>query len=394
MFLPAICLYPVWLCIGTRESVLVSSIMNYYPMMIAMVIGSMIAGSTPLGGGVVAFPVSVLILGFTPSQGRDFSLLIQSVGMTAASFLIFLKKISLLRDCEDILTKFCILSIIGMIFGFEFLNDLSPFVVNLVYTTTVACIVLILAYSDFVDNQRKKCLIESYENQEKITPQNNDCDNVDLCENEEEIDVEACSGLENNAMAVSRISNSKCWIDASLRYICLPLFAIFGGILSSQIGSGADISCFFYGCFYNTIVSRNGSGKETQSSPNTLTAVSVIVMANTSVFGSILRLTKRDDPTMIVDDNVYYALVACVPIVVLGAPIGSLFLTPSNQQRLKYIFYILGIVQLLSFGAIKIKDDHVAWIVVAGTISLTSACLCVHYFVFSRGSTITRSTEN
>ena len=36
-------------------------------------------GSTPLGGGVVAFPVSVLVLKLTPKEGRDFACLIQSV---------------------------------------------------------------------------------------------------------------------------------------------------------------------------------------------------------------------------------------------------------------------------------------------------------------------------
>ena len=33
---------------------------DYYPMTLAMIPGSLIAGSTPLGGGVVAFPVAVL----------------------------------------------------------------------------------------------------------------------------------------------------------------------------------------------------------------------------------------------------------------------------------------------------------------------------------------------
>ena len=176
------------------------------------------------------------------------------------------------------------------------------------------------------------------------------------------------------------------WITIFLQYACLPLFAIFGGILSSQIGSGADIACFFYGSFYNTILlRRSDNNREAQQiSANSLTAVSVIVMANTSVFGFILRLTTRLDSTMKVDDDVYCALAACAPIVVLGAPIGSMFLTPSNQQRLKHLFYILGIVQLLSFGVIKIRNDCVAWIAVAGTILLISTS-CASIILFSIG---------
>ena len=44
-----------------------------------MVLGSFIAGATPLGGGVVAFPVSVLVLNLSPKEGRDFTSFIQSV---------------------------------------------------------------------------------------------------------------------------------------------------------------------------------------------------------------------------------------------------------------------------------------------------------------------------
>eukprot|EP00966_Prymnesium_polylepis_P100760 2333623-Prymnesium_polylepis.1 len=39
---------------------------EYYPMTLAMIAGSLIAGSTPLGGGVVAFPIAVLVIGFKP----------------------------------------------------------------------------------------------------------------------------------------------------------------------------------------------------------------------------------------------------------------------------------------------------------------------------------------
>jgi hypothetical protein len=42
-------------------------------------------GSTPLGGGVVAFPLAVLVLKLTPAQSRDSSLLVQAIGMTSAA---------------------------------------------------------------------------------------------------------------------------------------------------------------------------------------------------------------------------------------------------------------------------------------------------------------------
>ena len=46
--------------------------------------GSVVAGSTPMGGGAVSFPVLVYLFGATPQHARTFGLAIQAVGMTSA----------------------------------------------------------------------------------------------------------------------------------------------------------------------------------------------------------------------------------------------------------------------------------------------------------------------
>lgn len=48
---------------------------------------------TSEGGGSVAFPVMTLAFSIKPSIARDFSLMIQSCGMVAASFTIFFMKV-------------------------------------------------------------------------------------------------------------------------------------------------------------------------------------------------------------------------------------------------------------------------------------------------------------
>ncbi len=70
-------------------------LMSHWPIAAAMAIGSFFAGSTPMGGGTVGFPV--LVLGFDlPTQlGRDFSLAVQSIGMVSASLMIFAREIPL-----------------------------------------------------------------------------------------------------------------------------------------------------------------------------------------------------------------------------------------------------------------------------------------------------------
>lgn len=63
-------------------------VISHWPMALAMAFGSYVAGSTPMGGGTVGFPVLVLLMDLPASLGRDFSFAIQAVGMTSASIYI------------------------------------------------------------------------------------------------------------------------------------------------------------------------------------------------------------------------------------------------------------------------------------------------------------------
>jgi len=67
----------------------VETVLGHWPMAIAMALGSYVAGSTPMGGGSVGFPVLVLLMDLPAALGRDFSFAIQAVGMTSASIYIF-----------------------------------------------------------------------------------------------------------------------------------------------------------------------------------------------------------------------------------------------------------------------------------------------------------------
>ncbi len=80
--------YSVWLLIvwlsghgGTLAA--------HWPIAAAMAVGSYFAGSTPMGGGTVGFPVLVLLFDYPASLGRSFGLAIQSVGMVSAAVFLF-----------------------------------------------------------------------------------------------------------------------------------------------------------------------------------------------------------------------------------------------------------------------------------------------------------------
>jgi uncharacterized membrane protein YfcA len=83
--------YSFWLCIvivGDHWHTLV----EHWQIAAAMAAGSYAAGSTPMGGGTVGFPILVLLLKQAATLGRDFSFAVQSIGMTSASIFILCRR--------------------------------------------------------------------------------------------------------------------------------------------------------------------------------------------------------------------------------------------------------------------------------------------------------------
>lgn len=64
----------------------------HWPIAVAMAAGSYAAGSTPMGGGTVGFPILVLLFDQPAQLGRDFSLAVQSIGMVSASIFILTRR--------------------------------------------------------------------------------------------------------------------------------------------------------------------------------------------------------------------------------------------------------------------------------------------------------------
>lgn len=81
-------LYSVWLLIVVTGGYW-PVVKSHWPIAVAMALGSYVAGSTPMGGGTVGFPVLVLLFDQPGSLGRNFGLAVQSIGMVSASIFIF-----------------------------------------------------------------------------------------------------------------------------------------------------------------------------------------------------------------------------------------------------------------------------------------------------------------
>lgn len=83
--------YTVWLAlvIGGGHW---AELREHWGIALAMALGSYVAGSTPMGGGTVGFPILVLLFDEPAALGRDFSFAIQSIGMVSATIFILCRR--------------------------------------------------------------------------------------------------------------------------------------------------------------------------------------------------------------------------------------------------------------------------------------------------------------
>jgi uncharacterized membrane protein YfcA len=72
-----------------------AAMLEHWGIAVAMAVGSYVAGSTPMGGGTVGFPILVLLFDEPATLGRDFSFAIQSIGMVSATIFILCRRQSL-----------------------------------------------------------------------------------------------------------------------------------------------------------------------------------------------------------------------------------------------------------------------------------------------------------
>lgn len=83
--------YSVWLVLIQADGAWQAA-KAHWSIAVAMAVGSYAAGSTPMGGGTVGFPVLVLFFDLPASLGRDFSFAVQSIGMISASIFILARR--------------------------------------------------------------------------------------------------------------------------------------------------------------------------------------------------------------------------------------------------------------------------------------------------------------
>lgn len=112
----------------------------------------------------------------------------------------------------------------------------------------------------------------------------------------------------------------------------LFLFGIIGGCLSGMVGSGMDICLFSFLTLYFRI------------SESVATPTSVVLMGLNSLVGVLWSLMVRTGSDNDISPDVYKYWLVTIPIVVIGAPVGSRVSSVLSRINLARAVYFLDIV--------------------------------------------------
>ncbi|WP_432768000.1 MAG: sulfite exporter TauE/SafE family protein [Sphingopyxis sp.] len=117
----------------------------YYPAI--MVLGAFVAGLTPEGGGAVAFPVLSIFLDVERTMARDFSLMIQSVGMTSASVWILSRRNQCLATYRPVLW-FVPVAFAGFVTGMATLQAMPVYIIQALFLSLILTFALAYVFGD------------------------------------------------------------------------------------------------------------------------------------------------------------------------------------------------------------------------------------------------------
>ena len=326
---------------------------------LTMVFGSFVAGSTPQGGGAVAFPVFTKVLNIDTSVARSFSLCIQTIGMTTAAASIIINRRTVAWRAVAIAAP---IGVVSFVAGALLLGDRSqPFwpsrlpgaYVKVTFTLIVAAMAVIvwLGY--------RSQIIER---------------------------------IETLASGNWRVTAG------------IAIAGIIGGVASSLTGSGADV------VIYLALVVIVGLA------PGVGVPTSVIVMATVSVSGFILfglvdgqlaigiandlvvsvggeSITTADGAVVFgsgpgVAANRYdlFGLwLAAAPVVAFGAPLGAFVSSRVTDRQLVRFVVLLAVVETMSTiiflnGLLVDPDPALIAYGVVGGVLLISGLLAIRRY--------------
>jgi uncharacterized protein len=243
-------------------------VIRYWYLPLTMAFGSFVAGATSEGGGAIAFPVLTLVLSISPTVARDFSLLIQSVGMSAASLWIWKMEVPIERQA---ILYGTLGGGIGIFVGLVWIQGIfSAAYIKMFFVCTWLAFGWVLLVQRKVDR---------------------------VC-----------------------VRSSLPHLDSSKRFILL-FAAVLGGIVSSLTGSGLDIFMFSVLTLYFRV-----SEKVATPTSVVLMALNSLIGVSLTYVLSSSGILQPSHPLAI---NFW---ITCVPVVIIGAPLGAFFIKNKSRN--------------------------------------------------------------
>lgn len=318
---------------------------DHWEASIMMVFGSFLAGSSPEGGGAVAFPVLTKVLEVPADVARTFSLSIQAVGMTIAVVIIFITR----RTVELRVVMIAVpagaagfllaLFLIGETDSLFWKSKVSPAAVKVTFTIILAA----MSYIMFVSLRRPN-------------------------------------------RGASRIPywNRRIWIG-------MFLAAFLGGLITSLTGTGVNVMVFLFVVVMCGLHPRVG----VPTSILIMASISLIGFLTLAVFdgqfdiglganGQVTSVGGTDVESL---DPKRYDLfglwLAAVPVVVWGAPLGTWVLHILREERLIAFVATLAAIEVVS-TAILLDELHsdvalIAYFVVGMGVAMLGVTLLSKY---------------
>lgn len=117
----------------------------HYPLI--MVLGAFVAGLTPEGGGAVAFPILSVFFNIDRGLARDFSLMIQSVGMTSATIFILTQPETDRRVFRPVVGMLPIVCF-GYVLGMKTLQAIPVYLIQAFFLSMITAFAVSYAWGD------------------------------------------------------------------------------------------------------------------------------------------------------------------------------------------------------------------------------------------------------
>lgn len=312
---------------------------------VTMTFGSFVAGSTPQGGGTVAFPVFTKVFQSPASVARTFSMSIQAIGMGSAAIAILLSGKSVSKRAIAVGGSAAVL---GFIVGLLVLADptttfwasrIPEAYVKVTFTVVLAA----LAYIVYLALDEGEC-----------------------------------------GVSFLPVWNNRMWVG-------LTLAGFAGGIVTSLIGSGADVFAFLFLVIVAGLHPRIG----VPTSVIIMALVSVVGLAvlgfghgqlSTEVAGGMVVAVGGTpiDPLPVSQVDLWGLWIAAAPAVMWGAPLGTMFVHNLSEKHLIVFLALMSGLEVVS-TAIFLRQLHTdPWLLGYALIGLTVSVVVVRWLFANR----------